>query len=109
MSNENIDGRRRAEVAFDTAPGGRGSVRRLRDRGIVALGLTFWGLRPIVSVTRRGRIGARHALTGFGLSALSGIQLVIEQIRTGDIPDDFILFALASCSSPSASSSSPAT
>jgi hypothetical protein len=62
--------------------------------GIVALGVAFWGLRDIVSGTRRGRIGIRLALAGFALLALFAIQLVVEQIRTGDIPENFILFAL---------------
>jgi hypothetical protein len=62
--------------------------------GIVALGVAFWGLRDIVSGRRRGRIGIRLALAGFALLALFAIQLVVEQIRTGDIPENFILFAL---------------
>jgi peptidoglycan/LPS O-acetylase OafA/YrhL len=47
-----------------------------------------------VSRTRRGRIGIRRALAGFALLALFAIQLIVEQVRTGDIPDNFILFAL---------------
>jgi hypothetical protein len=62
--------------------------------GIVALGVAFWGLREVVSGTRRGRIGIRLALAGFALLALFAVQLAVEQIRTGDIPENFILFAL---------------
>ena len=62
--------------------------------GIVALGVAFWGLRDIVLGTRRGRIGIRLALAGFALLALFAIQLVVEQIRTGEVPENFILFAL---------------
>jgi hypothetical protein len=62
--------------------------------GTVALGVAFWGLRDLVSGRRRGRIGIRLALAGFALLALFAVQLAVEQIRTGDIPDNFILFAL---------------
>lgn len=47
-----------------------------------------------MSGTRRGRIGIRLALAGFALLALFAIQAIVEQIRTGDIPDNFIPFAL---------------
>jgi hypothetical protein len=42
----------------------------------------------------RGRIGIRLALAGFALLALFAIQVIAEQIRTGEIPENFILFAL---------------
>jgi hypothetical protein len=61
--------------------------------GIVALGVAFFGLRKLVSGTRRGRIGILLALAGFALLALFAIQVIVEQIRTGEIPDNFILFA----------------
>ncbi|HEU0246599.1 MAG TPA: hypothetical protein VFR38_05880 [Gaiellaceae bacterium] len=76
------------------AAGGEAVFVALGVAGIVALGVAFWGLRTIVSHTRRGRIGIRLALTGYALLALFAIQLVVEQIRTGEIPDNFILFAL---------------
>ncbi len=82
------------ELAFDEAFGGEAVFVAFGVAGIVALGLAFWGLRPIVSATRRGRIGIRLALAGFALLALFGVQLVVEEIRTGDVPDNFILFAL---------------
>ena len=82
------------ELAFDEALGGEAVFVAFGVAGIVALGLAFWGLRPIVSATRRGRIGIRLALAGFALLALFGVQLVVEEIRTGDVPDNFILFAL---------------
>jgi hypothetical protein len=47
--------------------------------GIVALGVAFWGLRHIVSRTRRGGIGIRLALAGFALLALFAIQLVVDR------------------------------
>jgi hypothetical protein len=82
------------ELAFSSSDDGDAVFVALGVAGIVALGFAFWGLRTIVSGTRRGRIGIRLALAGFALLALFAIQLIVEQVRTGDIPDNFILFAL---------------
>ena len=82
------------ELAFSSSDDGDAVFVVLGVAGIVALGVAFWGLREIVSATKRGRIGIRLALAGFALLALFAIQLVVEQIRTGDIPENFILFAL---------------
>jgi hypothetical protein len=61
--------------------------------GLAAFGVALWELRRLM-VTRVGRIGIRVALAGFVLLALFGVQVLIEQIRTGDIPENFVLFAL---------------
>ena len=82
------------ELAFSSSDDGDAVFVALGVAGIVALGVAFWGLRDIVSGTRRGRIGIRLALAGFALLALFAMQLVVEQRRTGDIPDNFVLFAL---------------
>lgn len=83
------------ELIFDSrSDGGEAVFVAFGVAGIAALGVAFWGLRDIVSGTRRGRIGIRLALAGFALLALFAIQAIVEQIRTGDIPDNFILFAL---------------
>jgi hypothetical protein len=82
------------ELAFSSADASDAVFVALGVAGIVALGVAFWGLRDIVSGTRRGRIGIRLALAGFALLALFAIQVVVEQIRTGEIPENFILFAL---------------
>ncbi len=82
------------ELAFSSADDGDAVFVAFGAAGIVALGVAFWGLREIVSHTKRGRVGIRLALAGFTLLALFAIQLIVEQIRTGDIPDNFILFAL---------------
>ena len=62
--------------------------------GIVGLGVALWGLRGVITGTRLGRIGMRLALVGLGLLALFAIQVVVELIRTSEIPENFILFAL---------------
>ena len=61
--------------------------------GMVALGVALWGLRDVIAGTRVGRLGMRLALAGLGLLCLFAIQVVIELIRTGEIPENFILFA----------------
>lgn len=61
--------------------------------GLVAFGVALWELRRLM-VSRLGRIGLRVALVGFGFLALFGIQVLVEVIRSGDIPDNFVLFAL---------------
>ena len=61
--------------------------------GLLAFGVAFWELRRLM-VTRLGRIGMRIALAGFVLLALFVVQLLVELIRTGDVPENFILFAL---------------
>jgi hypothetical protein len=62
--------------------------------GIVALGVALWGLRDVIAGTRPGRIGVWLALGGVGLLALFAIQAMVEAIRTGDVPENFILFGL---------------
>lgn len=61
--------------------------------GFVALGVALWGLR-VLMVTRTGRVGMRLALAGVALLGLFIVQVVVELIRTGDIPENVALFAL---------------
>lgn len=77
---------------------GSGGVLRvvlplLFSLGVGALGVAFWELRRVV-VGRVGRIGIRTALVGFLLLALFSVQLLVEAVRTGDLPDNFVLFGL---------------
>ena len=62
--------------------------------GFVALAVALWGLRALIAGTRLGRIGIRLALAGGAFLALFSIHVVVELIRTGDIPDNFILFLI---------------
>ena len=62
--------------------------------GLVALAVALWGMRNLIAGTRLGRIGMRTALVGVGFLLLFAAQLLVEVIRTGDIPDNFILFAI---------------
>ncbi len=62
--------------------------------GIVALGVALWGLRDLTGVTRRGRIGVWLALAGVVLLGLFFMQALISVIRTGEVPEVIVLFAL---------------
>ncbi|MDQ2983071.1 MAG: hypothetical protein M3R70_03960 [Actinomycetota bacterium] len=62
--------------------------------GFVALALALWGLRELIAGTRLGRIGIRLALAGVVFLGFFSIQVFVELIRTGDIPDNFVLFAI---------------
>jgi hypothetical protein len=62
--------------------------------GVVALGLALWGLRTLVGSTRRGRVGVWLALAGVALLGVFIIQVLIQVIRTGEVPQNFVVFAL---------------
>jgi len=61
--------------------------------GFAALGVAFWELRRTV-LTRAGRIGVRLGLAGMAFLGLFSVQLLVEAVRTGDIPENFLLFAI---------------
>jgi hypothetical protein len=62
--------------------------------GFAALAVAVWGMRELLAGTRLGRIGIRLALAGVAFLGLFAIHLFVELIRTGDIPENFILFAI---------------
>jgi hypothetical protein len=62
--------------------------------GVVALGVALWGLRDLAGATRRGRVGVWLALAGVVLFGLFLIQVLVEVIRTGNVPEGFALFGL---------------
>jgi hypothetical protein len=66
----------------------------LGGAGFVALAVALWGLRRIISGTRLGRMGIRLALAGVAFLWLFAVQVFVELVRTGDIPDNFVLFAI---------------
>lgn len=62
--------------------------------GFLALAVAIWGLRELVGATRAGRVGIRLAVAGVGFLCLFAVQVAVEEVRTGDLPDNFILFAI---------------
>jgi hypothetical protein len=80
------------ELVFDDTAGGLWVT--LGIGGFLALGVAIWGLRALVGATRMGRVGIRMALVGGVFVCLFAVHVAVEQLRTGDVPDNFILFAL---------------
>ena len=54
--------------------------------GVAALGVALWGLRRLAGSTRRGRVGVWLALAGVAVLGLFIVQVVINVIRTRDLP-----------------------
>jgi hypothetical protein len=79
------------ELVFDSA---EGLWAAIGIGGFVALAIALWGLRELVGHSRMGRAGIRMALAGAAFVCLFAVQLAVEQVRTGDIPDNFVLFAI---------------
>jgi hypothetical protein len=83
------------ELVFGSPSGLVGVVYALlAGGGVVALGVALWGLRDLVGATRRGRVGVWLALAGVVLLGLFLIQVLVEVIRTGTVPENFALFGL---------------
>jgi hypothetical protein len=76
-----------------------GSPSRLLDvlfvvlggTGLIALGVAVWGLGGLVS-SRRGRVGWWLGIAGTGLLALFAVQAGVSMVRTGEVPENFVLF-----------------
>jgi hypothetical protein len=81
------------ELVFgDAVPGG--VYVSLVAAGFAALAVALWGLRELFAGTRLGRIGIRLALAGVAFLGLFVIHVFVELVRTGDIPENFILFLI---------------
>jgi hypothetical protein len=63
----------------------------LGGTGLIALGVAVWGLRGLVS-SRRGRVGWWLGIAGTGLLALFAVQAGVSMVRTGEVPENFVLF-----------------
>jgi hypothetical protein len=61
--------------------------------GIVALVVAVWRLGGLVT-TRVGRIGWRIAVVGVAFLSLFAVQAAVTAALTGDIPANFVLFAV---------------
>jgi hypothetical protein len=84
--------------------------------GVVALGLAFGGFRILLRDSRAGRIAAWLGIAGSALLAVFAVQTMVAVARTGDVPEEVVLFAfeflllfLAPSSELGSSSPSPAT
>jgi hypothetical protein len=60
---------------------------------IVSFGVAFWTMGTLLR-SRTGRIGARLGLAGDVFLVAFGVQLGISVVDTGEVPQNFILFAI---------------
>ncbi len=61
---------------------------------ILAFGVAFASLRVLLHSSRAGRIGAGIGLAGTAFLVAFAVQLAIAAATTGEVPENFILFAI---------------
>ena len=61
---------------------------------ILAFGVAFHGLRDLLRDSRAGRTGATIGLVGTAFLVAFAVQLAVAAATTGEVPENFILFAL---------------
>jgi hypothetical protein len=61
---------------------------------ILAFGVAFWSLRQLFQESRAGRVGATIGLVGTTFLVAFAVQLAIAAATTGEVPENFILFAI---------------
>ena len=61
---------------------------------ILAFGVAFWSLRLLLRESRAGRAGATLGLVGTTFLVAFAVQLTIAAATTGEVPENFILFAI---------------
>jgi hypothetical protein len=66
----------------------------LAGGGLVALAVALWGLRDVIDGPKWSRVGLWLALVGAAFLVLFAVQATVAVARTGDVPDNFILFLL---------------
>lgn len=82
------------ELVFGSYSDARGTVEvALVGLGLAALVAAIWRLGPLIS-TRIGRIGWRVSVAGGVFLGFFAVQAVATVALTGDIPENFVLFAL---------------
>lgn len=59
---------------------------------IISFGIAFWSMGRLLH-SRAGRVGARLGLAGDVFLVLFGVQLAVSVVDTGEVPENFILFA----------------
>lgn len=60
---------------------------------IVSFGVAFWNMAKVLT-SRAGRTGARIGLVGDVFLLAFAVQLAVSAVTTGDVPENFALFAL---------------
>lgn len=61
---------------------------------IAGFGVAFLAMRTVLGASRAGRVGATIGVVGVGSLLAFAVQLSIAAVRTGEVPQNFALFAL---------------
>lgn len=61
---------------------------------ILAFAVAFWTMRRVLSTSRAGRVGALLGFGGALFLVAFAVQLGISVVDTGEVPNNFILFAI---------------
>jgi hypothetical protein len=61
---------------------------------IVSFGVAFWTMQRVLATSRAGQVGARLGVAGDVFLLAFAVQLGISVAVTGEVPQNFILFAV---------------
>ena len=61
---------------------------------VCAFGVAFWNMRRVLAASRAGRVGARLGVAGVAFLVGFAVQLGISVVGSGEVPENFALFAL---------------
>lgn len=62
--------------------------------GFAGLALALWDLRAVIVGPSSARVGLWMAMAGAVVLLCFAVQVVVVQVRTGDVPQTFLLFAV---------------
>ena len=61
---------------------------------VVAFGVAFLAMRQVLDASRAGRVGATIGVVGDAFLVAFAVQLAVSAVRTGEVPENFVLFAV---------------
>ncbi len=61
---------------------------------VVSFGVAFLAMRQVLDASRAGRVGATIGVVGDAFLVAFAVQLGVSAVRTGEVPQNFILFAV---------------
>lgn len=61
---------------------------------VVGFGVAFLAMRQVLDASRAGRVGATIGVVGDAFLVAFAVQLAVSAVRTGEVPQNFALFAV---------------
>ena len=61
---------------------------------VVGFGVAFLAMRQVLDASRAGRVGATIGVVGDAFLVAFAVQLAVSAVRTGEVPENFVLFAV---------------